>query len=210
MRRAYIFGAGERDRELPRLEDGDLVIAADGGYDWLSDAGTAPDVVIGDFDSLSRDPDSPDVLRYPVRKDDTDMALAISCALERGAEEIVICGGLGGRLDHTFANIQLLAGLSRRGTAAYLRSDSVTVTAITDGSLTFDKAFTGVISVFAYGGDATVTERGLSYSVEDCVLRDDRPMGISNEFTGVEARISVRGTAIVMWQWRGEPCASRN
>ena len=85
-----------------------LVIAADGGLRHLEDQGLRPDLIVGDFDSLGRAPQGDNVLRHPVEKDDTDMLLAVRMGLDRGYGTFVLYGGLGGRLDHTLANLQTL------------------------------------------------------------------------------------------------------
>ena len=83
----YIFGAGSfygLDR-CPRADD--FIIAADGGWLACRKAGITPDLLLGDFDSLSTQPDFPNILRVPVEKDDTDTMLAVKTGLERGETE---------------------------------------------------------------------------------------------------------------------------
>ncbi len=112
----YIFGAGSfygLDR-CPRADD--FIIAADGGWLACRKTGITPDLLLGDFDSLSTQPDFPNILRVPVEKDDTDTMLAVKTGLERGETEFHIYGGMGGRrTDHTIANFQALLYLARRG-----------------------------------------------------------------------------------------------
>ena len=91
---------------------GDLVIAADKGYETLSRLGVHPGLVVGDFDSLGSVPDHPQVLRLPRIKDETDTGFALRQGLKRGYRRFVLLGCLGGRLDHTVANLQLLSWLS--------------------------------------------------------------------------------------------------
>ena len=86
---------------------GDLVIAADKGYETLSRLGVHPGLVVGDFDSLGSVPDHPQVLRLPRIKDETDTGFALRQGLKRGYWRFVLLGCLGGRLDHTVANLQL-------------------------------------------------------------------------------------------------------
>ena len=120
----YIFGAGEMTDCNISLSPKDLVIAADGGFDYLKKLGLRADFVLGDFDSvLSYDLPS-DSLRYPPEKDDTDMMLAVRLGLEKGYTEFAIYGGLGGRLDHTLANLQILTHLARNGAVGTLYSVS--------------------------------------------------------------------------------------
>ena len=117
-----IFGAGEYDNIEPRLSEADLIIAADGGYSWLRERGIRPDLLVGDLDSLGYVPEGVDLLRLRPEKDDTDMAIAIAEGEARGCGRFIMYGGLGGRLDHTYANIQLAAGLSRQGKQAFILS----------------------------------------------------------------------------------------
>lgn len=91
----YIFGAGSfygLDR-CPRADD--FIIAADGGWLACRKTGITPDLLLGDFDSLSTQPDFPNILRVPVEKDDTDTMLAVKTGLERGETEFHIYGGMG-------------------------------------------------------------------------------------------------------------------
>jgi thiamine pyrophosphokinase len=114
--RALIFANGQYCSPFPSLEPGmdDLVIAADGGSRHLQNTGTIPDAIIGDLDST--DPDlietweraGVEVIRYPVEKDQTDLELALLLAQDRGADEILVFGAVGGRLDMTFGNLTLL------------------------------------------------------------------------------------------------------
>jgi thiamine pyrophosphokinase len=135
-------------------------------------------------------------------KDDTDMALAVELGIERGCRDFYIYGGLGGRLDHTLANIQLIVRLARRGYSAFLISARETITAIYNGGIRFPADYEGTISVFAYGGIATgVTETGLLYKLIDAKVFDDVTIGVSNEYTGIPSCVEVKsGTIIVMWQ----------
>ena len=102
--------------DLSQLErTGNLLIAADAGYDTLCKQGIDPDIVVGDFDSLGKVPDHPAVIRHPVEKDDTDTLLAARIGIERGYRKFVFLGALGGFLDHTFANLQTLLWLNEQG-----------------------------------------------------------------------------------------------
>ncbi len=199
--RAIIFGAGEYGGLPPDFREGDLIIAADGGLDYLLSIGRKPQLLVGDMDSLRTAPDGVETMRFSARKDDTDMALAIREALSRGREELLLYGGLGGRLDHTFANLQLLAGLALRGVRAFLLGAETAVTAIHRGGLRFAAEADGILSVFAYGGEAIVTEQGLSYNVEGLRMSDTVPIGVSNEFTGECASVeALEGTLLVFWR----------
>lgn len=179
-----------------------LIIAADQGLRHLERAGIVPDLIVGDFDSLGQVPLGENVIQHPVEKDDTDMMLAVKTALGRGCRTFVLYGGIGGRLDHTYANLQTLAYLSDHGARGYLLGDGFAATAWQDGTLDFPAGLTGTVSVFCPGEKAEgVSIEGLYYSLRDAVLTSGFPLGVSNQFTGVSARVSVRkGTLLAMWQ----------
>ena len=84
----------------PRKGAGDFLIAADKGYEALEAYGAPPDLVVGDFDSLGRRPNHPNVIQLPVMKDDTDMVYALREGLERGYRRFVLLGGVGGHRGH--------------------------------------------------------------------------------------------------------------
>lgn len=198
----FIIGAGSFSGMSIRPEQGDLIIAADGGYTYLKDMGIEPDVLMGDFDSLDLIPEHRDLIRHSPLKDDTDMALAVAYAAEEGYRRFFLYGGLGGsRFDHTLANLQLLNGMSRQGLEAYLIGERVIMTAITGEQIRFPENAKGMISVFCFGEPAKgVTERGLKYELDDAVMTCDVTLGVSNEFIGRPAYIETReGTLIILW-----------
>ncbi|HIR76293.1 MAG TPA: thiamine diphosphokinase [Candidatus Choladousia intestinipullorum] len=197
----FIVGAGSFDGIKLRPQQGDLVIAADGGYTYLENEGIEPDVLLGDFDSLEKMPDCRNLERHSPIKDDTDMALAADYGIEHGCRRFFLYGGLGGRLDHTIGNLQLLMGLARRGMEAYLIGEGNILTAITGETITFSEKSRGFLSVFCMSEPARgVWERGLKYSLTDAVLTCDRTLGVSNEFTGEKGSVAVKdGTLILVW-----------
>ncbi len=202
MKTCYIVGAGEFEPRLFCPGPEDPVIAADGGYAHITNLGRAADFVVGDFDSLGSPPAHPRVLVARAEKDDTDMLLAVKHGLSLGCRRFVLLGGTGGRVDHTLANIQTLAFLSRRGARGYLAGGGAVMTAVTDGELRFGGGFAGLLSVFCLGDKAAgVYEEGLKYPLADATLTMDLPLGVSNEFTGRESRVAVaQGTLLLVWQ----------
>ena len=201
----YIVGAGSFEKLDGMPQKGDLVIAADGGYAYLKQLGIYPDVLLGDFDSLEYVPEHEHILKHSPIKDDTDMALAVFYAQERGYRLFYLYGGLGGkRLDHTIANVQLLTKLSKMGQKAYLIGENSVITALTEERISFGKEAQGMITVFSKTDQSFgVWEKGLKYTLENAGLRNDRALGVSNEFIGEKSSVEVReGTLLVMWEER--------
>ena len=195
-----IFCAGEFDRLLRPLEKGDVVIAADGGLKHTETLGIAPDIILGDFDSLGYVPQGSEL--HPVEKDDTDAMLAAKRGLALGCREFLFYGSLDGpRLDHTVANFQPLAYLNEHGAKGTLIGLRQQVTLLKEGKMTFPKNAAGNISVFAFGADAEgVTIRNLYYNLEKGTLTPAFPLGVSNHFIGEEAEVSVeKGSVLIVW-----------
>ena len=195
----YIFGAGSFYGLTARPRAGDFTIAADGGWLACRKTEVIPDLLLGDFDSLSAQPDFPNILRVPVEKDDTDTMLAVKTGLERGETEFHIYGGMGGRTDHTIANLQGLLYLADHGARGWLYGDRERFTAIRDGSITLPAREKGIVSVFCMGADAQgVTIEGGQYTVHDAVLTSSFPLGVSNHYVGNPVRVTVtRGSLLI-------------
>lgn len=205
----YIAGAGDFYGFVRKPSCNDVVIAADGGLAYLEREGIEPDYVIGDFDSLSSLPtwlgDSTKCRVLPREKDVTDMYAALREGIRRGCKTFHIYGGLGGRVSHTLANIQLLADLSQKGIRAYLYGDRSVITSITDSSMKIPGSFQGYVSVFSHGERAEgVFLKRFKYPLSEAVLTNDFPLGISNECTKAEGEIFVKkGTLIIIMEEKG-------
>lgn len=195
-----IVGAGECKKLGFKKEKGDLIIAADGGYAYLKEAGIEPDIKIGDFDSLGKTPDGSDVIKLNPVKDITDMNAAVDEGIKRGYNEFHLYGACGGRNDHTLANIQLIAQLAQNNIKAFIH-DEMTITAVCNGALKFESNCKGYISVFSHSDKAEgVTVKGLKYTLDNAELSNVFSLGVSNEFIGEKSEIRVKkGTLIVIY-----------
>jgi thiamine pyrophosphokinase len=160
----YIVGAGENTGLdfTPGIKD--YVIAADGGLKHLAAAGIGADLVIGDFDTLGARPDHPHTVALPPEKDETDTYAALREGMRLGYGVFHIYGGTGGRLEHTLANIQLLAYLAEKNMRGFLFGSGVVLTAVKDGAITFGAGAEGSVSVFSLTEKSCgVYLRGLKY-----------------------------------------------
>jgi len=111
---------------LAKAAQAELVIAADSGLRHAQPLGLSPDLIVGDFDSVSaadlaRYPHVPHQ-RHPPEKDRLDLELAVDEALKRGAKELIIVGGLGDRFDQSLAAVLLVARLKGRGERVFMHS----------------------------------------------------------------------------------------
>jgi len=195
-----IFCAAEFDGLAAPIGPSDFILAADGGLRHTEKLNITPHGILGDFDSLGYTPEGAQV--FPVEKDDTDAMLAARKGLELGYRDFLFYGALDGpRLDHTIANFQTLQFLTDRGAGGFLVGRDYIVTVIKNGTLTFPESCEGILSLFCLGPDAEgVTIEGLHYPLENGRLTSGFPLGVSNHFTGQQARIRVeKGSLLALW-----------
>ena len=195
--RAVIFTNGNLNPPV-RFSPADMIIAADGGARHCLALGLVPAVVIGDFDSLTpADLETlkalgAEIVQFPVRKDFTDLELALQHARSTGADEILILGALGERWDQTLANVMLPAAfpdlnirlVDGNQEFIYLRAgETITVSGCPGDTL----------SLVPLGGDAQgITTDQLEYSLHGENLPLGSTRGVSNNLLTEEAQISLR------------------
>lgn len=208
MGKCILIGAGDLTMGELTVANDDYVIAVDGGLSYCSILNVEPDLILGDFDSVSEQEKlaveqlkrtvSEKICQLPVCKDDTDMLAAIKKGLELGYTDFRIYAATGGRFDHTLANIQCLLYLKNHGAVGYLVDGTGMVLVLQNESVRFRKELEGTMSLFALTGEAKgVNIRGMKYPLENAVITNDFPIGISNEFIGEAAEVSVEDGELV-------------
>ena len=178
----------------------DAVFAIDAGFAHLETVDCTPDMAIGDFDSLGYTPKCKRVIKLPVEKDKSDLEAAMDRVKTRRFDEVVIYGALGGRLDHTMANLQMCARFAESGMGVTFISDDYAIRIVV-GPDAYELPLLeeGTVSVFAATDEAHgVIERGMKYSIDDETITNRTTRGLSNELQGVEAVVAVEeGTLFV-------------
>lgn len=196
-----IFAGGEiHDYDNIHLPENSYVICADGGYAHSQELNIKPDIIIGDFDTLDRALiEDKKNIRYPAEKDDTDTMLAIKYALERGYKEISIYGALGGRIDHTIANIQSLMFIQSHGGRGTIYGDTEILTVIENSSAIFPRRNGFYFSVFSLSDKSEgVTIKGVKYPLSDATLTSDFPLGVSNKITADFCDLEVKSGVLLI------------
>lgn len=204
MKNRCIIVSGGTLGPVPPREDGDLVIACDRGYAYCERLGVHPDIFVGDFDSFSG-PVAPDVAveRLKPEKDDTDTGHAVALALGRGCRSLLLTCALGGRLDHTLANLQTCVQAAEAGAAVRILDETAEIDFLTGGSLRLSKRPGWSLSVFSMSDCCTgVCLRGVKYPLEDAELTNRVPLGVSNEFAAAEAEIALKTGVLMIVQTR--------
>jgi len=199
-----IVGAGDFDGLKFKYNlDNTLFIAADGGYGYLELEDIIPDVWVGDADSINSEARISDKCRridLPVHKDDTDSLAAVKYGIAEGYDEFHIYGSLGGRLDHSISNIRMMSYLTSIGKVVYLFGPGQGICAVENGSLSFSKKESGIVSVFSLTDVSEgVSIKGLEYELENASLNSIDSIGVSNAFNNKPSTISVvSGRLMVM------------
>ncbi len=159
------------------------VICADGGYIHAEKLGIVPDLWLGDGDSLIKTRiTAKETITFPVKKDYTDTDLAVTEALNRGFDEIIILGALGGRLDHEFSHFCLLKKILDSGAVGILINEKNEIT-MENKPFTVYSDGKKFISFFPFGGDVTdFSVKGLCYETEGMHLQPDKVQASSNCF----------------------------
>ncbi len=191
--KALIFSGGDFSSipDYLNINEYDITLCCDGGFLSAKDSGVTPDIFVGDFDSVPEElVDCPEIIRlYPI-KDMTDTQEAIDTAISRGAEEITVLGALGGRIDHTLANIHLLKYAKGKGVNIEMADVNTYILLVTD-SARISKKDGFCLSLIPLTDCSGVSISGVYYPLDNADMPVGNPYGISNEFTEDEAHISL-------------------
>ncbi len=195
--RAFIYTGGEINAAniTERPEKGDLIIAADSGWNNAKALRADPDLLLGDFDSLGKKnlPDGPEIYQVPAEKDLTDTQLAVEMALSRGATDLVIIGGLSGRLDHTLSNLAILEHLNEKKVYAILTDGQNRVRFVRNSGALIPRGIFKYLSLIAADEVVKgVSVKGCKYPLENAKLKKTHQYTVSNEIEGNCALVEVK------------------
>ncbi len=188
------------------LQNTELVIAADGGARHARALGLVPTVVVGDADSLDgetaiwlQEKNVP-LLRHPRAKDETDLELALLYAVEQGAQEIAVLAALGGRIDQTIANVELLVHPALVGHRVRLLGSNYEAQLLRGGEeCTISGVVGETVSLLPLSSEARgVSTSGLRWVLDGATLLFGPARGVSNEMTGPSARVRLEAGLLLV------------
>ncbi|MCF0151011.1 MAG: thiamine diphosphokinase [Firmicutes bacterium] len=193
MGRHCALVAGGLYSPLDGIKNADFIIACDKGLEYCLREGVQPDLLVGDFDSYEGEiPQEIACLQLPCEKDDTDTLAALRYALQQGYDQVTLYCALGGRMDHLMANIQTGAFAAEQGAFLRIADRQNPLCFFGKGSHVFPRKEGFYIAVFSLLDRALgVCIRGAKYSVENVVLTNRFPIGVSNEWAGDAVTVSV-------------------
>lgn len=167
---------------------GGFIVGVDRGALHLLQRGITPDLAIGDFDSVTREEwavisqQVTEIIKLPCEKDETDTEAALNLMISKGASSVILYGALGGRIDHTLANIRLLLQFAKKGLAVQLVGEKNRLTVLVPGQYQLKSSTFQYLSFFAL--ESTVTHLSLErvkYPLTNYTLEQDDIRCISNE-----------------------------
>lgn len=175
-----------------------IIICADGAARYLCPLGIVPEFIIGDMDSIDDDTvryfekKGSTILTYPGNKDETDTQLALEYALKLQPDEIFIFGALGGRIDHSLANISLLIMGVKQGIDVKIIDETCEIFIVNQQSIVEGEAGQ-TVSLLPLSSEVTgITLEGFEYPLSGGVMEIGRPYGISNRLIDEKGIITVK------------------
>ncbi len=186
-----------------RADEADFVIAVDGGLYALTDIGIVPGLIVGDMDSVEPSlidkmrAKGSDVVLAQCEKNDTDTWLAMQEARKREANEVVLLGATGGRTDHLLSNLMLLKWSLKNGVKLTIE-DEVQTIEIGAGDFEIYGKTGQTVSILPVNSFARVTVKGLYYPLQNLLLTNGRPRGVSNVFQEPKATIHTTQPVLVI------------
>ena len=176
----------------------DFFIACDKGYVYAKKLNIKPNIIVGDFDSAKKPKNVENVIKVSKIKDDTDTSLAVKYALKNGYKDIDIICALGGRIDHTLANISLMKYVVEHKGVVKILSNSATLMAFTNGKIRIKKESNKYLSIFSLSDKSKIDYiKGTKYDIKNLILKSSFPLGVSNEFKNKLAEIKI-GKGVIL------------
>lgn len=186
------------------IKKADLLICADGGAKHLEKISILPDILIGDFDSISPKQvkkytkKGVKIHQFPSNKNDTDTALAIDLAVQNGASSLSLFGVTGSRLDHSLSSVFLLKKLCEKNIPSCIFSDNNELFLIKD-YIELEKKDKSFVTLLALSENISgLTTKGLGYPLENASLELGSSLGVSNYFTENKAEISIKSGMLLV------------
>ena len=193
MRAVIICGGTITDYSYikKQIEDGDMIICADSGYNHAVKMRLNASVVVGDFDSIGKIPTDIKTIQYPARKNQTDTEIALEHSRKMGFKNFLLVAATGSRLDHTLTNILLLKDCLDRGEKAEIVDEHNKIT-ITNSEARLHETAGSIVSLIPLSDCYGVTTSNLEYPLYDATLYMGKGLGISNIMIESNALVTVR------------------
>lgn len=189
----------DKINEVIKNEKYNYIIGADGGCNHLNKMNILPNYVIGDLDSINKDLisyyEKNNIIfkKFPTHKDQTDSEICVHLAKTLNAKKIDFIGALGGRIDHTLANIGFMYHVHEMGIEPRIITDTEEINIVHNESKIIKGKKGDTLSIIALKSDALgVTLKKLEYPLDNSTVKYLSPLGISNVMLEDECIIEVK------------------
>ena len=183
MQRCVIIGGAEiknYNRIKSKLNENDYFIFCDSGLKHQKMLNINANLIIGDFDSISKPETNVETVVLPTVKDDTDTFYAVKEAIKKGFNKFLLIGVTGNRLDHTLGNISALLYLYKQEKTATIIDDYSVMQIVGKEPISIEKA--KYFSLLNISGTATgVNIENAKYPLNDAQINSEYSYCISNE-----------------------------
>jgi thiamine pyrophosphokinase len=207
LKRIIIFTNGDLphlDKARALLHRADLILCADGGTRHALALGLTPNLLIGDMDSADREPlqklkaAGVEIELFPRDKNETDLELAITRAIELDPTHIIIVAALGGRTDQSLANIALLADPLHASRNIRL-DDGLEEIFFCRDQIQVHGGSGDLVSLIPWGSSVQgVQTQGLKWPLNNETLYPAKTRGISNEMLSESASIQIESGLLLV------------
>lgn len=193
---------------LKELKTSEIVICADSGANHLFKYNIIPNVLIGDFDSISAEVletfrnEGCIIETFPPEKDFTDTEIAIDYAIRKGYTIITLLGATGSRLDHVYGNIALLKKYAEKDYKIKILDDNNEIMYSRENLILYGESG-NLFSLYAYGSQVEgLNVKGAKYELENYTLPIESSLGTSNEFIENEVKVTFKKGGLLIMQSR--------
>ncbi|HBR96475.1 MAG TPA: thiamine diphosphokinase [Gammaproteobacteria bacterium] len=180
------------------IKPNDTFVCADGGLRHARALNVTPRILVGDLDSVTPDDldslgPATEIQRYPAEKDQTDLEIAMHWTADQGFAQILVAGVTGGRLDHSLANILLLAQRPWGGELCFWDHPHFAWLLAGDTELALGRYVGYTVSLLPLSPRVvSIRTHGMQYPLADEDLTLGSTRGISNVIAAAEAGFSMR------------------
>lgn len=197
--KCIVIGSGEFKEKNINVSNSDFVIASDGGYIYCVKQNIKVDLLVGDFDSLHSVPQDIETIRLSKEKDETDTYMCIKEGIKRGYTEFELYGCLGGRIEHTLANIQIIVKFKKENIDLKLINGNTRIYCLKEKEEhLIVKNHLKFISVFSHTDNSIISIKGLKYNLDNYKLTNMFPLGLDNETTSSNGYIYVKSGIVII------------
>lgn len=196
----------KKTKEIIISENYDYIIGADGGCNHLYKMNLTPDYIIGDLDSVDEEVISYykskniPLKKYPTHKNETDSEICVYLAKELNAKKIDFFATLGGRIDHTLANIGLMNYVKNMNITPRILTTEEEILIVKNEEITLKGNKGDVVSVISILGESKgVTLENMEYPLENSKIGYLSSLGVSNVMLGDKCKIKIEdGCALII------------